>query len=396
MNSYTAARINRRSLLKGGAGGLAALALLNVPPFGGGTPTASASTSGMPGPLAWVWRFDADGSPEEIRSVLAAYGVGILYKVADGVNWMGRHDRRSPMQIHSAADIRPIAEFFEAGGVPFHAWTVVNGRDPITEARIASEALNNGARTLTFDLELPEGTNYWHGTPQDALILGQELRSLQPTAYLSVAPDSRPWQLRSLPMAEFASFCDDIQPQTYWDTFNTPSNLRLLGQHGHTAGPEGVTPELILDATMSALQQHGRPVRPIGQGASSGPAWERFAAHAAAHGMPGISVWRYGTATSGVWPVLQQSTPAAAVSAPEPEPEPEPAPPEPQPEPEPAAAASPEPEPAPEPQPLAAEPAAASRAATTEEVTALQVPDAGSEPARSRAVRSRRRFGLGF
>jgi hypothetical protein len=78
-----------------------------------------------------------------------------------------------------------------------------------------------------------------------------------------------------------------------------------------------VTPEFLLDATAAFLSGYGKPIRPIGQGAASDAGWQRFAARARMLGMPGLSVWRIGTAHPHVWPVLQQSAPAPAPAAPE-------------------------------------------------------------------------------
>jgi len=328
--SIATRRIDRRNLLRVGGGGLAALALLKTPGLGGSTASAASATAApaaagvAPGPLAWVWRFKEDGSPEAIRSLLAEHGVGVLLKVFDGTSWMARYDQSSPMPMRGPESVRAAADFFESAGVPFHAWCVVNGHDPITEARMASQVLDAGARTITFDLELPEGTNYWQAGPAEARILGEEMRRLQPNAYLSVAPDARPWQVESLPMAEFAAFCNDICPQTYWHIFDTPANHRLLARHGFPVGPDGVTPELILDATMASLGRHGKPVRPIGQGNSNAGWWQRFADHANRLGMSNLSTWRFGNTAADVWPVLSSTNSALQVSAPVPEPEPEP------------------------------------------------------------------------
>jgi hypothetical protein len=291
------------------AAGLGGLTLLKALGAGSEERAEASTTNQMPGPLAWLWRFGEDGTPEGIRSLLAAHGLGVLMKAHDGPNWMARWDPRSPFPIHGPQDVARIAQFFEAGGVPFHAWGVVNGLDPVREAEMAAECLDVGARSFTFDLELPEGTNYWHGTPANAALLGQALRQRHPNAWLSVAPDPRPWQLAQLPMAEFASFCNDIQPQTYWETFDSPSNHRLFARHGFPVGADGVTPEFLLDATAAFLSGYGKPIRPIGQGAASDAGWQRFATRARMVGMPGLSVWRIGTALPHVWPVLQQSAP---------------------------------------------------------------------------------------
>src|SRR5690606_29734255 len=87
--SFSSRTIERRNLLKAGAAGLAAAALVNVPGLGrasaaGASPAVSAGVG--PGPLAWVWRFGPDGSPEQVRDILAAHGLGVLLKTFDGVN----------------------------------------------------------------------------------------------------------------------------------------------------------------------------------------------------------------------------------------------------------------------------------------------------------------------
>jgi hypothetical protein len=203
-----------------------------------------------------------------------------------------------------------MAQYFESAGVPFHAWCVVQGTNPMVEAQICSEVLNAGARSMTFDLEPSDGGHYWQGTRESALAFGRELRRLQPNAHLAVAPDGRPWQIRAVPTAEFATFCNEVMPQTYWQTFNGKTNNRLMGEAGFVVGPEGMTPELILDASASALRDFGLPIRPIGQGTAGGAEWERFVRRAYALGMESVSVWRYGTANGEVWPTLQAMAPA--------------------------------------------------------------------------------------
>jgi hypothetical protein len=258
--------------------------------------------------LAWVWQFEDDGAPDVIRPMLARNGLGIILKTHDGTDWMGRWDT-SRTAIHGPEHVRGWSNFFEAMGVPFHAWAVVEGHDPIGEARMAAEVLSSGARTLTIDLEPQEGRNYWQAGPQEALAFGRELRRLQPNAWISVAPDPRPWQLDAVPMAEFATFTNEVAPQTYWETFNSSANYRLLRDRGVDVGPDGVTPELILDVTQSALQRFRLPVRPVGQGKSDRGSWSRFVSHAFGLGMDAVSVWRYGTANSDLWPLLQQMRP---------------------------------------------------------------------------------------
>jgi hypothetical protein len=158
---------------------------------------------------------------------------------------------------------------------------------------------------MYFDLETPEGRFYWHGSNADAVAFGAELRRLQPAARLVVAPDARPWKVKEVPLAEFAAFSDAIAPQLYWEIFDSPSNYKLLADYGYFAGPEGMTPELVLDAANGALAKFGRPVHPIGGGAAKVDEWQRFVGHAYSLGMPSVSVWRYGTARPTLLATLQ-------------------------------------------------------------------------------------------
>jgi hypothetical protein len=303
--------MNRRTLLGTAAAlGLGYL-LLNDGEPGCAAPAAAAPATSQAALKhnVWVWRFDVDGTPEQVLNTLRSSGAGILLKTNDGPDWMSRYDD-SPTAINGPQRVRELANFFEGAGVPFHAWCVVHGLDPIGEAQICSEVLNSGARSMIFDLEPPEGGNYWQGDPAAALAIGQELRRLQPNAQLGVAPDARPWQLDAVPIGEFASFTNEILPQSYWQTFNGPTNARRIAELGYHVGPEGVTPELILDATAGKLRQYGLPIRPIGQGTAPGVEWARFIQHAYWLQMDSVSVWRFGTAHGEVWPTLSGLAPA--------------------------------------------------------------------------------------
>jgi hypothetical protein len=263
----------------------------------------------------WVWRFDVDGDPRGVLENCQRAGLGVVLKTNDGADWMSRYDD-SPTAITGPQKVREMADFFEGAGVPFHAWCVPHGLDPIGEAQICSEVLNSGARSMIFDLEPSDGTNYWQADGQAALVLGQEMRRLQPNAQLGVAPDARPWQIDAVPTAEFASFVNDIQPQSYWRTFDGPTNRRRISELGHFVGPV-MTPEVILDATVAKLAPFGLPIRPLGQGAANGHEWDRFVRHAYNLQIDSVGVWRYGTTDHEVWPTLQMLPPPQPAAGPE-------------------------------------------------------------------------------
>jgi hypothetical protein len=221
--------------------------------------------------------------------------------------------------------VRTQAAFFEEHGVPFHAWCVAEGLDPIREARICSDVLANGARSLTLDLEPKEGKNYWQGGTEEARAFGNELRRLQPGARIIVAPDPRPWQLDQVPMAQFAAFANEIAPQTYWTTFHTEGNRDMFASRGRFVDRADMTPEWWLDQNLRDFGQYNLPIRPIGQGAAPAEEWRRFIGHASQLNMPAVGLWRHGVATPGVFDALRdarppEAPPPAAAPAPTPPP----------------------------------------------------------------------------
>jgi hypothetical protein len=309
--------MSRRRFLAGAAAGAAALAAI---PLLTSVTEAAAPAAAPAGHrnAVWVWAFLEDGhDPAIVRSVLAERGLDVIFKTHDGTEWTTRADGNG---VAGPEDVRKWADFFESAGVGFHAWCVTRGYDPIREAQMCSDALNSGARSMYFDLETPEGRFYWHGSNADAVAFGTELRRLQPAARHVVAPDARPWKVKEVPHAELAAISDAIAPQLYWELFDTPSNYKLLADYGYYAGPGGMTPELVLDAANGALAKFGRPVHPIGGGAAKVDEWQRFVTYAYSLGMPSVSVWRYGTATSPLLPMLQ-TMPAPQPAPPAPPPE---------------------------------------------------------------------------
>lgn len=304
-------RMSRRAVLGAAAGLAIGWLVLNDDDKLCAAPAApDTSITFEPKHNMWVWRFDVDGPPAEVLERVRGSGLGVILKTNEGHEWMGSHDD-SPTAITGPEKVREMATFFESAGVPFHAWCTVKGIDPLREAEICSEVLNAGARSMTFDLEPQEGKHYWQADKATALEFGREIRRRQPHAALAVAPDARPWQIDAVPLVEFASFCDEILPQAYWQTFNSPTNRRYLTERGYQIGPEGVTPEVILDATADKLRPLGKVIRPIGQGAAGRAEWDRFIRHAYSLQMDAVSVWRYGTASGEVWGALQALPPVA-------------------------------------------------------------------------------------
>ncbi|MBF6561238.1 MAG: hypothetical protein IVW56_13200 [Candidatus Binataceae bacterium] len=241
----------------------------------------------------WVWQFSTDGQLAQIAANLAANRLGVMVKTHDGLDWMSTFDR-DPSAVSGVPQVRALASFFEGRGVPFHAWCVVKGVDPLLEARMAADVLAAGARSLTLDLE--GGSGFWQGSSAAAVAYGNELRARNAYGRVDISIDPRPWRIYLAPMDEFVVFSDGISPQCYWDTFNTPSNINAYAQAGYPSGAYGgMTPEFLVDATMKVLSKYDREIIPAGQGACIEPgSFARFVRRAWDDGMGTISAWRYG------------------------------------------------------------------------------------------------------
>ncbi len=241
--------------------------------------------------LVFVWQFSSDGSPGQIASNLAANHLALTLKTHDGTDWMATYDNH-PSAVTGPAQVQVLARFFESNNVPFHAWAVPKGVDPVREAQMAADVLAAGARSLTLDLEGSSG--FWVGSPADAVRYCDELRRRNPFGRVDITIDPRPWRINLAPMSQFVPYIDGIWPQLYWDTFDNPPNDYAYAISGYTPGPDGITPEFLLDVTSNVLAQYNRAIIPVGQGAAADPTtWPRFLRHAWDLGMGMVSVWRY-------------------------------------------------------------------------------------------------------
>jgi LysM repeat protein len=257
-----------------------------------------------------VWQFRHDGDREAIRESLAAHDLGIALKTHDGTRWMSQFDT-SPHAVSGPEKIAELASFFESGGVPFHAWYNAHGIDPLTEAGMASDVLNAGARSMFIDLEPHRG--FWQGTPETAASFGEELRRLQPAAWLSTSIDPRPWEIGNIPLAEFAAFSNEIAPQVYWSDFRNAANLNRFRREGHDPGPagiEGITPGFVLAAAMPQLSEFGLPIHPIGDGSVvADDGWADFLAESFALEANAVSAWRFGNIEPRILQLLKETPP---------------------------------------------------------------------------------------
>lgn len=319
--------VSRRRFLAGLAGAATALALDPAAVLARATrPVRGISDAPRPRPLngaannpalngrlthfAWVWQFRHDGDREDIRDALAAHNLGIALKTHDGTRWMSEFDP-STDAVSGPEKIAELAAFFEAGGVPFHAWYNAHGVDPLTEAAMASDVLDAGARSLFIDLEPHAG--FWRGSADTAKQLGAELRRLQPTAWLSTSIDPRPWEIGNIPLAEFAAFTNEIAPQVYWSDFRNAANLRRYQREGYDPGApgiDGITPGFVLAAATAELSEFGLPIHPIGDGSVvADDGWAEFLDQSFSLDANTVSVWRFGNVEPGILELLKQTPP---------------------------------------------------------------------------------------
>ena len=118
-------------------------------------------------------------------------------------------------------------------------------------------------------------------------------------------------------MREFAAFANEIAPQEYWRTFNTPANYSSFAESGFPVGPEGVTPEFLVNVSNTLLNVHGLPITHVGQGAASDlEEWRRFIDLAYGAGSTTVSAWRYGVMTPDVFRLLRDTPPRLPPPAP--------------------------------------------------------------------------------
>jgi hypothetical protein len=255
----------------------------------------------------WVWQFSTDGTADQIAFTLAENGLAVVVKTHDGLDWMATYDN-VPGAIDGPGQVETVAGIFERRGVPFHAWAVVKGIDPAAEARMAADVISAGARSMTLDLEAED--EFWVGSSDGALRFGDQLRARAEVARVDVAIDPRPWKMLAAPVGEFATFCDGIRPQLYWDIFNTPDNVNGYTHMGFPPGPDGITPDFLVDTTARLLAPFDRWVVPIAQGSAGWQtAWPQFMHDAWARQMPAVNVWRFGTANRGLLAYLRANRP---------------------------------------------------------------------------------------
>ena len=286
---------------------------------------AQSRIAGPPHHIVFSWQFANDGAPSQIAAVLSPNRLGVAVKTHDGVDWMSRWDN-TPWAVNGPGQVGALADYFEQFNVPFHAWCVPTGEDPLREAAMAAQVLASGARSLLLDLEGSSG--FWRGSANDAQVFCEELRRLSPYTRVDITIDPRPWRMHLVPMDRFIPYIDGIWPQLYWDTFNTQSNIDAYRFSGYSPGVGGTTPEFLLDSSYRLLGGYEREIIPVGQGNTADPGtWPRFLNRAWVLGWGKVAVWRHGVTSratldylganpAGIAPAPPRPTPTASSTPP--------------------------------------------------------------------------------
>lgn len=308
-------RISRRSLIKG------ALAVSVASAIGRRHTTSRAHARSIEDPhhLVWVWEFAKDGGPDEIGVKLRDNGLGMLLKTHDGVRWMSQFDT-SPYAVSGPGQVAVLANYYESAAIPFHAWCIVQGKDPTKEAQMAADVLSAGARSLYISLQPKEG--FWEGTERDAEAFGSELRRLQPNGRVVLTVDPRPWMLRDIPVAQFTAFSNEIAPQDFWHLFDVRDDYARFEEAGFVVPSDGVSPEFVVTMSRALLGGYNLPLAHACETAPlTGDEFSRFLLSARPAERDYVSVWRFGeapdeilTALRDAQPVLPPPPPPAAVA----------------------------------------------------------------------------------
>ncbi|MEA2458913.1 MAG: hypothetical protein QOC95_1885 [Thermoleophilaceae bacterium] len=236
----------------------------------------------------WIWYTSksSGGSPDAIAKRAQKSGVGTVFlKSSDGTTYWPQFNSAYVAALH-------------ARGLKVCGWQYVYGRHPVTEARMARSAIQNGADCMVIDAEIE-----YEGKYAQASTYMSKLR-----AY--AGPDY-PIGLAGWPYV-------DYHPGYPYSVFLGPGGAQFnLPQMYWKA--IGVSVDEIFAHTYLYNSLYGRPIAPLGQ-LYQGPTRSeilRFRQLAVAYGARGVSWWDWQETSSGAWAALASPlTPLVAAAAP--------------------------------------------------------------------------------
>ncbi len=164
----------------------------------------------------WQIRRCEAGVPSVIASeAVAASLTHVLIKIADGVSAYNL-DPISGIDL-----VPPVIQALRARGILCLGWQYVYGYDPVGEANIAIQRIQQlGVDGFVIDAEdqykLP-------GRDVAAITYMTRLRSVLPTLPMALSSYRYPTYHPQLPWEEFLTYCDYNMPQVYWVEAHNPA-----------------------------------------------------------------------------------------------------------------------------------------------------------------------------
>ena len=214
------------------------------------------------------------GLNDAVTTALRFGFTGLLVKALDGTDWMSKYDR-SPDALDSIESVARQAALASMSGLYFFCWT--NPRrdvDTMLQASLTSRVAK-ACDGVFLDVE-PYPQFWGDGAPPGlAAAFMESIREGAPDAFIALQPDPRPVALDQIRIHEWLPFVDAFAGQHYWTDFGTNptdelASAIMLGKTLHKP---------IVPTLPGAISGTTAPVELLGQ-------------------LPGLIVWRMGTANS--------------------------------------------------------------------------------------------------
>jgi hypothetical protein len=156
------------------------------------------------------------GSPEGIAAAAsAARFTHVLIKIADG-NYTFNVDPKTRVDL-----VEPVVKALRTRGIQVWGWHYVYGQDPLGEARIAIQRLQQ----LNLDGYVIDAEIQYRETSRApaARRFMAEMRRALPEMPFALSSFRFPTYHPQLPWREFLEYCDYNMPQVYWEKAHNPA-----------------------------------------------------------------------------------------------------------------------------------------------------------------------------
>ena len=301
----------KKSILIGKIFGIALVLVLIGSVLGGLlvtiTPQTVEASTLADGKGMWIWKiWELGENVNQIINKLESAGVEwVTIKCGDSDSYYLNPGRLmyNWLIANGYSDFSEVVTQFHNAGIKVFGWHYVYSYDlwgvsGVTEADVSNQILDiSGIDGLIIDAEAEyEG----EGKGEIAENYMIDIRDEHPTSFIAYSTFARVNSHLWFPYIEFGRYCDAVMPQAYWkDRPTTPQNeVDIMKQqwdywHGVWAG--------------GGYGDSVKPLIPVGQsysdayGYASGSEITEFCTAVLSYGYEGVSIWRYGTMTSGAW-----------------------------------------------------------------------------------------------